>query len=62
MPMRSSIASQVTFVGMTGEVLNSTMLEWVPSFELPLGQVNSGLKAYPKLEASTQLKEKNAIE
>ena len=29
MPMRNSIAIQVTFVGMTGDVLNSTMLEWV---------------------------------
>jgi hypothetical protein len=28
-PMRTSIASQATFVGMTGEVLNSTMLERV---------------------------------
>jgi hypothetical protein len=61
MPMRSNIASQVTFVGMTGGVLNSTMLERV-SFELPLGQVNLGLEAYPKVEPSIQLKEKNTIE
>jgi hypothetical protein len=60
MPMRSSIASQVTFVGMTGEVLNSTMLEWMS--KLPLVQVNSGLEAYPKVEPSTQLIEKNSIE
>jgi len=60
MPMRSSIASQVTFVGITGEVLDNTMLEWAS--ELPLGQVNSGLEAYPKVEPSTQLKEKNTIE
>lgn len=60
MPMRSSIASQVTFVGMTGKVLNSTMLEWVS--KLPLGQVSLGLEAYPKVEPSTQLKEKNTIE
>jgi hypothetical protein len=30
--------------------------------KLPLGQVNSGLEAYPKVEPSTQLKEKNTIE
>jgi hypothetical protein len=60
MPMRSSIASQETFVGMTGEVLNSTMLEWMS--KLPLVQVNSGLEAYPKVEPSTQLIEKNSIE
>jgi hypothetical protein len=61
MPMRSSIASQVTFVGMTGEVLNSTMLECgvKASFRK---HVNSGLEAYPKVEPSTQLKEKNTIE
>jgi len=59
--MRSSIASQETFVGTTGEVLNSTMLErGVKAF---FGEyVNSGLEAYPKVEPSTQLKEKNTIE
>jgi len=29
MPIRSSIASHKSWVGMIGEILNSTMLEWM---------------------------------
>ena len=56
MPMRSNIASHRACVGITGEILNIIMLEWIPrgSFESKRVQI---VDAYPAVEPNAQLKE-----
>jgi hypothetical protein len=55
MPMRNNIANNKAWVGITGEILNIIMLEWMSrgSFESKGVQID----AYPAVEPNTQLKE-----
>ena len=55
MPMRNDIASHRARVGITGEILNIIMLEWMSkgSFE----RMGVEIDAYPAVEPNTQLEE-----
>lgn len=55
MPMRSNIASHKACVGITGDILNIIMLEWMSrsSFQSKGVQID----AYPAVEPITQLEE-----
>ena len=55
MPMRSNIASHKACVGITGEILNIIMLEWMSRSSLQSKGVQ--IDAYPVVEPITQLEE-----
>lgn len=51
-PMRSNMASHNACVGITGEILNIIMLEWMSG-----GSIKVQTNAYPAVEPNTQLEE-----